>query len=87
MMLSWLFGPRKVEVVIKGPIHIHIDGKLDGLSISQGSQVQVHSDNEWLSSSEERSSGGPKATSNEGRRILPEIEDLGLPDCEFGEET
>lgn len=90
-MFGW-FRKKKVEVeiIIKGPIHVHLDGKLDGSQIQESYRPQIRQDQTGLQSQEERSARSSQGNLDAPRNsILPDSvgDHLELPEVEFGEDV
>lgn len=88
-MFGW-FRSKPVEIVIKGPIHIKLDVKIDGSQISQINRSQVCQDTPGVYNPTERSTVNSKDNSRGSKSsILPTSigDDFELPEVEFGEEV
>ncbi len=89
-MFGWFRRPKVIEVVISGSLHIHVDDKLDGSSISEGSRAQVCEDSTRVQGTEARAERSSKdGDRKSSRSILPSSigDGLELPEVEFGEEV
>lgn len=90
-MFGW-FRKKKVEVeiTIKGPIHIHLDGNINGSQIQETYRTQIRQDKAGLQGQEERSARSSQSNCEESRNsILPDSvgDNLELPEAPFGEDV
>lgn len=91
-MFGWFRRKKKIEVeiTIKGPIRIQLDGNLNGPQIQESYRSQIRESETGLPGSEERATRSPQSNREKSRNsILPDSigDHLELPEVEFGEEV